>query len=233
SHYYNNGYIKARVSEPEITYGKEEVEVHEETYWMDDESEPEITYKKEEGLIITIKIDEGPQYGIRKVSIEGDLIKEIDELYQVVKITKEKVYNREVIRSDTLALSGIYADEGYALVDVSPEIKEDDKEHKVDITYRISRGKKVRFERILITGNDRTRDKVIRRELKVIEGGYFSGKKLKRSSQNLHRLGFFEAVEVNTKKGSSDEEMILAIDIKERPTGVFSLGIGYSSVEKA
>jgi len=232
SHYYNNGYIKARVSEPEITYRKEEVEVHEEMYWMDDQSEPEITHKKEEGLIITIKIDEGPQYGIRKVSIEGDLIKEVDELYQVVKITKEKVYNREVIRSDTLALSGIYADEGYALVDVSPEIKEDDKEHKVDITYRISRGKKVRFERILITGNDRTRDKVIRRELKVIEGGYFSGKKLKRSSQNLYRLGFFEAVEVNTKKGSSDEEMILAIDIKERPTGVFSLGIGYSSVEK-
>ena len=209
SFYYNNGYIKARVGEPEITH------------------------KKDEGLTITIKINEGPQYGIRNVSIEGDLIRDVHELYQVIKIRKEKVYNREVIRSDTLALSGIYADEGYALVDVSPEIKEDDKEHKVDITYRISRGKKVRFERILITGNDKTRDKVIRRELQVIEGGDFSGKKLKRSSQNLHRLGFFEKLDVNTKKGSSDEEMILAIDVKERPTGVFSLGVGYSSVEKA
>ncbi|GAF81781.1 unnamed protein product, partial [marine sediment metagenome] len=183
--------------------------------------------------IITIKVNEGPQYGIRKVSIEGDLIKEADELYQVVNIKKEEVYNREVIRSDTLALSEIYADEGYALVDVSPEIKEDDKEHKVDITYRISRGKKVRFERILITGNDRTRDKVIRRELKVVEGGYFSGKKLRRSSQNLHRLGFFEEVKLNTKKGSSDEEMILTIGVKERSTGTFSFGVAYSSVEKA
>jgi len=209
SFYYNNGYIRARVSEPEISY------------------------KKDEGLKITVEINEGPQYGMRKVSIQGDLIKEVDELYQVLKITKEKVYNREVIRSDTLALSGIYADEGYAFVDVSPEVKEDDKEHKVDIIYRISKGKKVRFQRITITGNDKTRDKVIRRELKVIEGAYFSGKKLKRGTQNLHRLGFFEAVEVNTARGNSDEEMILTIDIKERPTGMFSVGAGYSSVEKA
>jgi outer membrane protein insertion porin family len=130
-----------------------------------------------------------------------------------------------------LSLSEIYSNEGYAFVDVSPDIKEDDKEHKVDITYRIVKGKKVRFRRISITGNDRTRDKVIRRELNVIEGGYFSGNKLKRSTQNLYRLGFFEEVEVNTKKGSSDEEMILDIHVKERPTGMFSFGIGYSSVE--
>jgi len=207
SFYQNNGYIKARVGEPDISY------------------------KASEGFIITITINEGPQYAIGKVMFEGDLIKDVDELYQALKITKEKVYNREVIRSDILSLSEIYSDEGYAFVDVSPDIKEDDKEHKVDITYRILKGKKVRFKRITITGNDSTRDKVIRRELKVIEGGYFSGNKLKRSTQNLHRLGFFEEVEVNTKKGSSDEEMILDIHVKERPTGMFSFGIGYSSVE--
>jgi len=207
SFYQNNGYIKARVGEPDISY------------------------EASEGLIITITINEGPQYAIGTVMFKGDLIKDVDELYQALKITKEKVYNREVIRSDALSLSEIYSDEGYAFVDVSPDIKEDDKEHKVDITYRIVKGKKVRFKRITITGNDRTRDKVIRRELKVIEGGYFSGNKLKRSTQNLYRLGFFEEVEVNTKKGSSDEEMILDIHVKERPTGMFSFGIGYSSVE--
>ena len=207
SFYQNNGYIKARVGEPDISY------------------------KEDEGLIITVTINEGPQYAIGKVMLEGDLIKDVDELYQALKITKEKVYNREVIRSDTLSLSKIYSDEGYAFIDVSPDIKEDDKAHKVDITYKIVKGKKIRFERIIITGNDKTRDKVIRRELKVIEGGYFSGKKLKRSSQNLHRLGFFEEVEVNTKKGSSDEEMVLDIHVKERPTGMLSFGIGYSSAE--
>ncbi len=208
SFYQNNGYIKARVGEPDISY------------------------KASEGLIIiSITINEGPQYAIGKVMFEGDLIKDVDELYQALKITKEKVYNREIIRSDALSISEIYSDEGYAFVDVSPDIKEDDKENKVDITYRILKGKKVRFKRITITGNDKTRDKVIRRELKVIEGGYFSGNKLKRSTQNLYRLGFFEEVEVNTKKGSSDEEMILDIHVKERPTGMFSFGIGYSSVE--
>jgi len=207
SFYQNNGYIKARVGEPDIFY------------------------KASEGLIITVTINEGPQYAIGKVMFEGDLIKDVGELYQALKITKEKVYNREVIRADTLSLSEIYSDEGYAFVDVSPDIKEDDKEHTVDITYKIFKGKKVRFKRIAITGNDRTRDKVIRRELEVIEGGYFSGNKLKRSTQNLYRLGFFEEVGVNTKKGSSDEEMILDIHVKERPTGMFSFGIGYSSVE--
>ena len=205
--YNNNGYIKARVGEPKISF------------------------KKDEGIFITITINEGPQYAIRNISIEGDLIKETDELYKTLSIPKEKVYNREAIRDDTLILSEIYSDEGYAFVDISPEIKEDDKAHKVDIIYHISKGKKVKFERIIITGNDKTRDKVIRRELKVLEGGYFSGGKLKRSSQNLHRLGFFEEMEINTKRGSTKEDMILNIHVKEGPTGKFSMGAGYSSAE--
>lgn len=208
SFYHNNGYIKVQVGEPTVSY------------------------KKEEGLLITITINEGPQYAIGKVSVEGDLIKDANDLHRELKITQEKVYNREVIRSDVLKLSEIYSDEGYAFVEVSPQIKEDDAAHIVDITYRISKGNKVRFERILITGNDKTRDKVIRRELKVVEGGYFSGKELKRSNQNLHRLGFFEEIKVDTKKGSSDSEMALTVDVKERPTGMFSIGAGYSSVEK-
>jgi outer membrane protein insertion porin family len=206
--YHNHGYIKVQVGEPTVSY------------------------KKEEGLVITITINEGPQYAIGKVSVDGDLIKDANDLYQELKITKEKVYNREVIRSDVLKLSEIYSDEGYAFVEVSPQIKEDDAAHIVDITYRISKGNKVRFERILITGNDKTRDKVIRRELRVVEGGYFSGKELKKSNQNLHRLGFFEEIKVETKKGSSDSEMTLTVDVKERPTGMFSIGAGYSSVEK-
>jgi len=208
SFYYNNGFVKAQVGEPDISY------------------------EKEEGLVITIPINEGPQYTVGKVGVAGDLIKDAEELYGALKITEEKVYNREVIRSDIMRLSEIYADEGYAFADITPKIKEDDERHTVDLKYQISKGEKVKFERIEITGNDRTRDKVIRRELKVVEEGYFSGKKIKRSVQNLYRLGFFEEVEVNTERGSSDDKMILDINIKEGPTGMFSLGAGYSSVEK-
>ncbi len=208
SFYHNNGYIKAQVGEPDVSY------------------------ERDKGLIITVTISEGPQYSISKVSLEGDIIRDTDQLYSELKIAQGMIYNREVIRADILRLNEIYADEGYAFADISPQIKEDDRKHTAEITYRISKGKKVKFERIEIRGNERTRDKVIRRELLVVEGGYFSGQRLKRSGQNLHRLGFFDEAEVNTRKGSTDEEMILDISVKERQTGMLSFGGGYSSVEK-
>lgn len=213
SFYHNHGFIKAKTGEPRITY------------------------EKGKGLIITIPIIEGNQYSVKKVSIEGekkdDLIAGKDWLMKLIRINKEKYFNREVIRDDILALRNFYGDEGYAYVEISPLIKEDDKKHTVDITYKISKGMKVKFERINITGNTYTRDKVIRRELKVTEGGYFSGEKLKKSIQNLHRLGFFEDIEVKRHKGSRDDLMVLDINVKERPTGSFTIGAGYSSFENA
>jgi len=208
SFYHNHGYIKAKIGEPEISY------------------------KEGEGITITITVDEGPQYAVQDVGIEGDLIREPEELRKELTIINEKMYKREIIRADALRLSEIYANEGYAFADVVPKIKENDREQTVDITYQISKGKKVRFERIEITGNTLTRDKVIRRELQVIEGGYFSSRGLQRSTQNLYQLGFFENVEINTRKGSSDDQMILDIHVEERPTGMLSFGIGYSSEEK-
>ncbi|MBW1849981.1 MAG: outer membrane protein assembly factor BamA [Deltaproteobacteria bacterium] len=101
--------------------------------------------------------------------------------------------------------------------------------HLVDLTYYISKGSKVRFERINITGNTITRDKVIRRELEAIEGEDFSGGALKTSTENLKRLGFFEDVEMVPKKGSRDDLMVLDVKVTEKPTGSFSLGAGYSS----
>ena len=205
SFYNNKGFLKARVGQPEVTY------------------------EKDKGLIITIEIHEGPKYGVRNVSIEGDLVRPVDELMEKVRINKEEVFNRETLREDILTLRDIYADEGYAYADVAPGVKEDDENHLVDVIYRISKGQKVRFERINITGNTVTRDKVIRRELKVIEGGFFSGKDLKRSTENLNRLGFFEDLDIQKKKGSTEDLMILDIGVKERSTGSFSVGAGYSS----
>ena len=181
------------------------------------------------GLVVTIDIDEGPQYGVGKVLVEGELIEPADELLKKTKIGKSDVFNREIVRNDILALRDVYADEGYAYAEVRPIVKENDETHKAQITYDISKGKKVRFERINISGNTHTRDKVIRRELKVTEGDYFSGKNLKRSTANLQRLGFFEDVQVETKKGSSDDLMKLDINVKEKGTRTFSVGAGYSA----
>jgi outer membrane protein insertion porin family len=207
SFYQNHGYIKAVVGEPKVTY------------------------IKGEGLKVTIEINEGHQYLVNKVSVEGDLIKPADELLKASQVRSDEVFNRELVRKDVLALKDVYADDGFAYAEVKPLIKEDNKKHLVDITYDISKGEKVRFERINISGNTVTRDKVIRRELKVVEGEYFSAKALQRSTQNLHRLGYFENVEVQTKKGTVENQMILNVNVKEKPTGSFSFGGGYSSAD--
>ena len=204
--YYNNGYIQARVGEPQIEYQGD---------WID----------------ITIKIDEGPRFKVGEVDITGDLVLSEDELKKKLKITKEAYYNREVVRNDVLALTDLYSDEGYAYAEISPRIDKKIDELMVNITYVVTKRKQVYFENINIGGNTKTRDKVIRRELKVYEQELFSGKGLKRSVRNLYRLDYFEDIKVDTVKGSADDKMILKIDVTEKPTGTFSFGAGYSSVE--
>jgi len=207
--YNNEGYLRARAGEPKVTY--------------DDEG----------GLVVTIQIEEGDRYAVNEVKVEGDLIVPEEELLKKVSINEEEYINREVVRKDVLALRDVYSDQGYAYAEVIPVVKEDDKNHLVDITYRMNPGKKVRFERINIYGNTMTRDKVIRRELDVIEGEYYSGQGIRKSAERLHRLGFFEDVELQSKKGSEDDLMVLDVNVKEKPTGSFSLGAGYSGYEGA
>ncbi len=204
--YHNNGYVEARVADPKIEF-------------------------RGEWIHITIKVDEGPQFRVGEVAVAGDLIKPERELMEKVGIGKQKVYSREVVRNDVLALTDVYSDEGYAYAQIVPRIDKNDTRRTVDITYEIDKGKLVYFERIIISGNTKTRDKVIRRQLRVYEQEVFSGQRLKRSVRNLHRLDYFEDVRVNTQKGSADDKMILKIDVTEKPTGTFSFGGGYSSVE--
>ncbi len=210
SFYHNHGYIKARVGEPKVYY--------------DDDIK---------GLVVSIEINEGECYGVDKVNVAGDLIEPADVLLKKVNIGKEKIFNRETVRKDMISLQDVYADQGYAYAEIKPIINEDDEKHMADVTYDISKGPKVRFERITISGNEHSRDKVIRRELKVMEGDYFSGKGLKRSTENLKRLGFFEDVQLHTKKGSRDDLMDLNVDVKEKGTRTFSVGAGYSSAYSA
>jgi outer membrane protein insertion porin family len=204
--YYNNGYIQARVGEPQIEF-------------------------QVDGIDITIKIDEGLRFKVGKVDITGDLVLSEEELRKKLKITKEAYYSRGVVRNDVLALTDLYSDEGYAYAEIFPRIDKNFDELMVNITYVVAKRKQVYFENIIIGGNTKTRDKVIRRELKVYEQELFSGKGLKRSVRNLYRLDYFEDIKVDTVKGSADDKMILKIDVTEKPTGTFAFGAGYSSVE--
>jgi outer membrane protein insertion porin family len=204
--YSNQGYIRVRVSDP-------------------------IMDINEEGIHITFKIDEGPRFKVGKVDVSGDLIKPEAELLEKVTLGKSVYYNREKLRSDIIALSDIYGVHGYAYADITPRVKEDNDNMVVDVTYDIQKKQEVYFENILIGGNTLTRDKVIRRELKVFERERFDGKALKRSIRNLYRLDYFEDIKVNTLKGSRNDQMVLKIDVTEKPTGMFTFGAGFSSEE--
>ena len=204
--YSNNGYINVRIGEPQVDI-------------------------RDEGITITIKVDEGDQYTVGQVDVEGDLIVPKEELLQQLEVSVEEYLNRDKVRSDTLKLTDFYSDYGYAYADVSPAIDQDREKLVANITFNIKKGHQVYFEKILINGNTITRDKVIRRELHVHEQGLFSGKALKRSIRNLYRLDYFEDIKVDTIRGSSDDRMILKLDVTEKPTGQFSFGAGYSSEE--
>jgi outer membrane protein insertion porin family len=180
-----------------------------------------------------IKIDEGPQFRVGKVDLTGDFLIAKEQLLASLKITQEEFYNREKLRIDVLSLTDLYANEGYAYADVAPKINEDFEKKIVDITLDIQKGKLVHFEEIIISGNSKTRDKVIRRELRVYEQELFSSQRLKRSIRNLYRLDFFEDVKVDTSKGSSEDKMVLKVDVTEKSTGAFSFGAGYGNVEQA
>ncbi len=204
--YHNSGFINAKVADPDITYDK-----------------------ALNGVRITIRVDEGARYRVNNVSVEGDLVIPADELLKKTKITQEEFFNREVAREDVKTIKEACVDKGYAYADVAPRTKEDDEAHLVDIAYHITKGPLVRFERINILGNSVTRNKVIRRELKAVEGDLYSGEAMQKSKENLDRLGFFEESEIETKKGSQEDLMIVDVKVKEKPTGSFSVGAGYSS----
>jgi len=155
-----------------------------------------------------------------------------DKIMEKIKISNQEFYSRRIVQNDMIFLKDIYSDEGYAYAEVFPRTEKDFDKLVVNITFDIKKGKQVYFEEIIISGNTKTRDKVIRRQLEVYEQELFSGTRLKRSVRNLYRLDYFQDIKVNTIKGSSEDKMVLKLDVAEKPTGSFSFGGGYSSVEK-
>ncbi len=207
AYYHNHGYVDAKVGSPKVR-------------------------RKGKWLYVTIPVEEGSVYKIGKIEIKEDYFKDTSRLLKVLEIQKEKVFNQEVLRQDIVKLTDIYADEGFAYADITPQMHKDSEKKLVDIVLTVDTGPKVTFERIEISGNVRTRDKVVRRELRVYELEPFSATGLRNSKKRLSRLGYFEEVNMTPTKGSAEDKMKLNVKVKERPTGTFSIGAGYSSVDK-
>ena len=204
NHYYDNGYIDHKIDEPVIL-------------------------RANDGLEVVIRVEEGEQYRVAKVEIGGDLILDGKELLKQVKITSGQIFRGSRLRDDVASLSELYSNRGYAFVQVDPITKVNPKEKNVDVALVIAKGPPVYFNRVLIAGNNKTRDNVVRRELQASEQELYSGNKVTQSRNALQRTGYFEDVQLNTKKTDQPDTVDLLVDVKEGATGTFTVGGGYSS----
>jgi outer membrane protein insertion porin family len=207
--YRTKGYFQVNVGTPEIT-------VSEDKKWV----------------FITIKVMEGPMFTVNRISFQGEMLFTSDELLEKMRIKTGSVYSEEELRLDIQTLTELYQDEGYAFANVLRTLSVVPGETMVDIEFSFEKGKLASFGRISIKGNSKTRDKVIRRELRIREGARFSGSGLRRSRENVERLGFFEqgSVVFNTiSPRGRDDVLDIEISVQERNTGQISLGAGYST----
>ncbi|MBT4587467.1 MAG: outer membrane protein assembly factor BamA [Gammaproteobacteria bacterium] len=185
--------------------------------------------ENKEKLSINIEVSEGIQYKLGDVSFEGELgnISE-SELNNTVSMSKGDVFNRNLIITDIQSLTDLYADQGYAFVDVNPITS--DFLDSVDINFDISLNKKTYLNRITITGNTRTQDEVIRREIGVSEGGLYSRSILKKSLINLRRLGYFSDVQISTSEVEGMADKIdINFNVEETQTGSVSFSMSHSN----
>jgi outer membrane protein insertion porin family len=208
AYYYDHGHVLVKVANPQITLSADK-----------------------RFMYINIPIEEGPIFDIGKIDFKGDLFGSKQEYYDRLRTKPKQQFSRSRLGGDMLRLNDFYKDRGFAYVNVSPQTAVNMDQKTVDVTFEIEKGQKVYFERVNIRGNSKTRDKVIRREMKIAEGELYSQTNLDISRARIQALGYFEKVDVSTRRGSTDELIEVNIEVAERPTGTFQIGAGFSSVE--
>ena len=187
-----------------------------------------------DGFYITFTLDEGERYHFGDVSVVSHIKNvDADRFKNLVTTVKGDWYDADEVEKTINALTTAVGSLGYAFVEVRPRINRDREAKTVSIVYEIQEGPRVYIERVNITGNVRTLDKVVRREFLLVEGDAFNTAKMRRSRQRLQNLGFFERVDVNNVPGSAPDQTVINVDVKERSTGEISFGIGYSTADGA
>jgi outer membrane protein insertion porin family len=204
AYYYNHGYLQVHIGDPLVTRHGNKINV-------------------------TVNIDEGPVFKVGKVGVAGDLKFPKDDLTSKLTLKPKKVFSGADMEHDVLTLSDFYSDRGYAFVNVDPRTQVDPAAHRVDITYLITPGNEVLVDRIKISGNTKTSDKVIRREIKVQEQEPYSASKIQASKLRLDQLGYFQSVRLSTEPSRQPDKINLDVNVQEGNTASFQVGGGYDS----
>ncbi len=183
-----------------------------------------------ENFFITFTVDEGDRYNFGRVIIDSK-IKELNPvaLRPLVPIHDGDIYNAELIDKSIDALTNAAGTKGYAFAEIHPRIKRDRNKRTIDVIFEVDQGPRVYVEKINITGNTRTLDKVIRREFRIVEGDAYNRVLVDRSQNRIKALGFFKDVSIKAVPGSQPDRAVLNVNVTEQSTGELQLGAGYSS----
>lgn len=187
-----------------------------------------------DGFFITFTVEEGEMYRFGGIDVKTTLAGSGKiNLDESVSAHSGEVYNADEIENSIENIVEKLGDNGFAFVEVKPQFNRNHKDRTIDVSFRVNQGPKVYVERINITGNSRTLDEVIRREFRLTEGDPYSTSKLSRSEQRINNLGFFEKVSVTQSPGSTPDQTVIDVDVREQSTGEITLGAGYSTTDGA
>ena len=208
--YIDNGFLDAKVSKPEIVYSDEK-----------------------KGYIITFRIEEGGQFTVKDLSVQGDMLVPEEELLGTLKLKSGEIFRGSYLAADIAGLTTFYGDRGFAFANAEPTFNLDRENLTVDIRFMLEKGPEVYVRTIDIVGNTRTRDKVIRRQIPIQEEQLFNASEVQAIKSKVTRLGFFEDnVEVVSERVPNTEDKLdLKVKVEEKSTGFFSVAGGFSSVE--
>lgn len=185
-----------------------------------------------ESFVVTFTVEEGEVYTFGPSDFEVSLPRvEPDSLMQFVRSEEGEEYDSTLVDDTVDAVTDHLGTLGYAFVEVRPRVNRDPENRMISITYQVGEASKVFVERIDIIGNVRTLDRVIRREMSLVEGDAFNTAKLRRSERRVRNLGFFKSVDVKNTEGSAPDRTVVEVAVEEQSTGEISFGIGFSTAE--
>jgi len=196
-----------------------------------DSTQVSITPDKKD-IYITLNITEGEKYTVSKVDVSGNTIAPREEVEKLVQVKTGDTFSRKALTETSKKIGDRLGQEGYAFANVNAIPELDKEKHQVAFNFVVDPGQRVYIRRINIAGNDKTRDEVIRREFRQVEGAWFDMEKIKKSKQRVDKLNFFEEVNVETPpvQGATDQ-MDVNVAVREKNTGNLSLGAGFSNGE--
>jgi outer membrane protein insertion porin family len=210
SYYLNNGYMEFSIDSTQVSITPDRRDIY-----------------------ITVNVTEGEKYEVTDVKFGGDLLVPESELRSLITIKPGETFSREKLTDSSKAITERLGREGYAFANVNANPEIDKEKRTVKFTFLIDPGRRVYVRRINVSGNSRTRDEVVRREMRQLEGSFFDSQKLQLSKQRIDKTGYFSEVEVETPAvpGTTDQ-VDVNVRVKEKPTGAFLVGLGFSSVDR-